>query len=102
MKLPAVHLQTLTSNPSQVAVSFPGADFDKGAEGHLSDLMDHTGKVLASSGTEMAEALRQWLVQGWLGGDETLGETLTPEIHVDLCVPMSFSMKSSLIGAVID
>ena len=53
----------------QVAISFPGADFDKGSEGHLSDLLDDTGKVLASSGTEMAEAMQRWLLQGWLDGD---------------------------------
>lgn len=61
-------------------MSFPGADFDKGAEGHRADLTDHTGAVIASSGTEMAEALRQWLVQGWLEGDESLGESHPPRV----------------------
>jgi len=36
-------------------------------------LTDHEGKLLASSGTEMAEALQRWIVQGWLDGDEQRG-----------------------------
>ncbi|KAG2491383.1 hypothetical protein HYH03_010175 [Edaphochlamys debaryana] len=54
----------------QVSISFPGADFDKGSEGHVRDLLDHEGRVLASSGTEFAEALQGWLRKGWLDGDE--------------------------------
>lgn len=57
-----------------MSVSFPGADFQKGEEGHRSDLTDHTGKVIASSGTEMAEAVQEWLVKDWLDSDESLGK----------------------------
>ncbi|KAL6756657.1 hypothetical protein V8C86DRAFT_2644588 [Haematococcus lacustris] len=68
------------SHDYQVAISFPGADFDKGSEGHRGDVTDHLGRLLASSGTEMAEALQQWLVEGWLGGDQNLGLS-----HVFVC-----------------
>lgn len=61
----------------QVAISFPGADFDKGSEGHRAELLDHEGKVLACSGTEMAEALQAWLRDAWLDGDEIRGVHVT-------------------------
>eukprot|EP00200_Dunaliella_tertiolecta_P006306 CAMPEP_0202355414 /NCGR_PEP_ID=MMETSP1126-20121109/10320_1 /ASSEMBLY_ACC=CAM_ASM_000457 /TAXON_ID=3047 /ORGANISM="Dunaliella tertiolecta, Strain CCMP1320" /LENGTH=984 /DNA_ID=CAMNT_0048948029 /DNA_START=163 /DNA_END=3117 /DNA_ORIENTATION=- len=57
----------------QVSISFPGADFDKGSGGQYAALSDHTGKHLASSGTEMAEAIQSWLTEGWLDGDEMRG-----------------------------
>ena len=60
----------------QVA-SFPGADFDKVPAGlpgpHASGITDHTRRLLASSGTEMAEAVQEWLVQDWLDGNEQSG-----------------------------
>ena len=59
----------------QVSISFPGADFDKGYEGHAAaDIYDNDGEVLASNGTEMAEALRNWLRDDWLGSKEEMGE----------------------------
>lgn len=61
----------------QVSISFPGADFDKG-EGQYAALTDHTGKNLASSGTEMAEAVQGWIVQGWLDGNEQQGKLHSP------------------------
>lgn len=68
----------------QVAVSFPGADFNKGSESHGIAITDHEGKTLAASGTEMAEALRRWLVEGWLDNDETQGMKQPSSFHYQL------------------
>ncbi|KXZ45697.1 hypothetical protein GPECTOR_51g682 [Gonium pectorale] len=59
----------------QVAVSFPGAEFVKGDHGHCSNLTDASGRLIATNGAEMAEAVREWLVEDWLGGDMRRGLT---------------------------
>lgn len=76
-----IYLYHLQFIKPQVAISFPGADFDKGSEGHRAGLLDHEGKVLATSGTEFAEALQHWLVEDWLEGDEQQGARKVPKVQ---------------------
>ncbi|GLC46723.1 hypothetical protein PLESTM_001916300 [Pleodorina starrii] len=66
----------------QVAISFPGAAFVKGELGSYSNLTDADGHVIANNGAEMAEALRHWLVEDWLDGDEQRGLT---HVFIDKC-----------------
>ncbi len=57
-----------------MAVSFPGAEFVKGEHGHCSNLTDAEGRLIATNGAEMAEVVRGWLVEDWLGGDSRKGK----------------------------
>ncbi len=57
----------------QVTLSFPGADFLLGDLGQQFTILDADGQLLASSGLEMAQAVRQWLKADWLDGSEEAG-----------------------------